>query len=154
MIEPRGMGTEKEELRSAHAYRLRDRRRYRSCCTQRHRMASRNVPAAQPKCVFRRIRLWGARDVHCGLGIRISPGRLISNSLLSRRAWATISGQTRTHKPSNTRPATTNVAAIIATNVHIWGPTAGLVSSVGSFSGPSMNYAFARSPTSRVDPLY
>ena len=73
-----GVGQE-EGSSNAHAYRLRDRRRYRSRCSQRHSMASRNASVAQPECVFRRVRPWGARNVHCGLAVRIPPGRLISN---------------------------------------------------------------------------
>ena len=29
------------------------------------------------QCIFRRLRLWGARDLHCGLALRLPPGRLI-----------------------------------------------------------------------------
>ena len=53
---------------STHAYRLRNRRRYRSRCAQRLSMASRKPPAARRKRVFRGVRPWGARDVHFGLG--------------------------------------------------------------------------------------
>jgi hypothetical protein len=62
---------------NADTYGLRDRRRDRSRHPQRHSMASRNAVAARAERVFCRVHPGDARDVHFGLGQRISPGHLI-----------------------------------------------------------------------------
>jgi hypothetical protein len=61
--------------RNANTYGLRDRRRDRSRYPQRHSMASRNAAAARAERVFRWVRPRDARDVYCGLALRISPRR-------------------------------------------------------------------------------
>ena len=40
-------------------------------------MESGDAPTAQPKCVFRWDRPWGAWDIYCGLDLRVTPHGLI-----------------------------------------------------------------------------
>jgi hypothetical protein len=71
-----GLSGRKGGTVNAHAYKLRDRRHYSSRSPQQHRMAGRNAASSRPTRVLRWVRPRDARDVHCGLALRIPQSRL------------------------------------------------------------------------------
>src|SRR5262245_50417716 len=84
MIEPCGRSDEKEGLSNAHAYRLRDRRRCRSCCTQRHSIARGNAPATRQRCGTVAV---AARAVGCRAGNRLREARRAGISMQIAMNW-------------------------------------------------------------------